>query len=113
MSRPRVSSRCVYRVRPAMSWTSSSDWPRSTTSSSSTREVLACISHSMRWPLTQTRRSGPAGAIQAAVAGGVGGVIAIVAWILGIPLVSGALVLAGGFMFVMAVYTFVRHTIDR
>ena len=55
----------------------------------------------------------PAGAIQAAVAGGVGGVIAVVAWILGIPLISGAFVLAGGFMFAMAFYTFIRHTIDR
>ena len=31
----------------------------------------------------------PAGAIQAAVAGGIGGVIAVVAWFLGIPLLSG------------------------
>ena len=51
----------------------------------------------------------PAGAIQAAVAGGIGGVIAVVAWFLGIPLVSGLLVLIGGFMFVMAVYTFIHE----
>jgi hypothetical protein len=51
----------------------------------------------------------PAGAIQAAVAGGIGGATVIAAWLLGIPLVSGLLVIAGGFMFVMAVYTFVRH----
>jgi hypothetical protein len=43
----------------------------------------------------------PSGAIQAAVAGGIGGVIAAAAWFLGIPLLSGVLVLAGGFMVVM------------
>jgi hypothetical protein len=51
----------------------------------------------------------PAGAIQAAVAGGIGGVIAVVAWFVGIPLVSGVLMLVGGFMFVMAVYTFIHE----
>ena len=51
----------------------------------------------------------PAGAIRAAVAGGIGAVIAFVAWFLGIPLLSGLLVLAGGFMFVMAVYTFIHE----
>jgi hypothetical protein len=51
----------------------------------------------------------PAGAIQAAVAGGIGAAMAIAAWLLGIPLLSGLLVIAGGFMFVMAVYTFIRH----
>jgi hypothetical protein len=51
----------------------------------------------------------PGGAIQAAVAGGVGGVIAIVAWFLGIPLLSGLLVVVGGFMVVMAVYTFAHQ----
>jgi len=51
----------------------------------------------------------PAGAIQAAVAGGIGGVIAVVAWFLGIPLVSGLLMLVGGFMFAMAVYTFIHE----
>lgn len=51
----------------------------------------------------------PRGAIQAAVAGTAGLVIAIVAWLVGIPLVSGLLVLAGGFMFVMAVVTFVHE----
>jgi hypothetical protein len=51
----------------------------------------------------------PAGAIQAAVAGGIGGVMAVVAWFLGIPLLSGLLVIIGGFMFVMAVYTFVHE----
>jgi hypothetical protein len=51
----------------------------------------------------------PAGAIQAAVAGGIGGVIAVVAWFLGIPLLSGVLVLVGGFMFVLAVFTFIHE----
>jgi hypothetical protein len=51
----------------------------------------------------------PRGAIQAAVAGVAGGVIAIVAWTLGIPVLSGLVALAGGFMFVMAVYTFVHE----
>jgi hypothetical protein len=51
----------------------------------------------------------PSGAIQAAVAGGAGGVISIVAWLLGIPIVSGLVALAGGFMFVMAVFTFVHE----
>jgi hypothetical protein len=51
----------------------------------------------------------PAGAIQAGVAGGVGGVIAVAAWFLGIPILSGVLMLIGGFMFAMAVYTFVHE----
>lgn len=51
----------------------------------------------------------PAGAIQAAVAGGAGGAIAIGAWFLGIPLLSGVLMLAGGFMFAGAVYTFIHE----
>jgi hypothetical protein len=51
----------------------------------------------------------PGGAIQAAVAGVVGGVIAVVAWSLGIPLVSGLIALIGGFVFVMALYTFIHE----
>ena len=51
----------------------------------------------------------PAGALQAGVAGGIGGVIAVVAWFLGIPLLSGILVVMGGFLVVMAVYTFVHE----
>jgi len=51
----------------------------------------------------------PAGATQAAVAGGLGGVIAVVAWFLGIPVVSGLLMLVGGFMFAMAAYTFIHQ----
>jgi hypothetical protein len=51
----------------------------------------------------------PGGAIQAAVAGGIGGVIAVVGWFLGLPLLSGILLLLGGFMVAMAVYTFVHE----
>jgi Flp pilus assembly protein TadB len=51
----------------------------------------------------------PGGAIQAAVAGGIGGAIAVVAWVLGIPVLSGLLVVVGGFMVVMAVYTFIHE----
>ena len=51
----------------------------------------------------------PAGAIQAAVAGGVGGVMAVVAWFLGIPLLSGLLVIVGAFLFLGAVYTFIHE----
>lgn len=47
--------------------------------------------------------------MQAAVAGGAGGVLAVAAWFLGIPLVSGFLILVSGFMFVGAVYTFVHE----
>ena len=51
----------------------------------------------------------PAGAIQAAVAGGIGGLIAVAAWLLGIPILSGVLIVIGGFMFVMAVFTFIHE----
>ena len=51
----------------------------------------------------------PSGAIQAAVAGGFGLLIAIAAWIIGIPILSWIVVIVGGFMFVMAVYTFVHE----
>jgi hypothetical protein len=51
----------------------------------------------------------PAGAIRAAVVGGIGGIVAVVAWSLGIPLVSGVVALIGGFLFVMAVYSFVHE----
>ena len=50
----------------------------------------------------------PSGAVQAAVAGGFGLVIAIIAWIVGIPILSGIVIVVGGFMFVMAVFTFVH-----
>ena len=51
----------------------------------------------------------PAGAIQAAVAGGIGALLAVGAWLLGIPVLSGLLVVVGGFMVVMAVYTFIHE----
>ena len=51
----------------------------------------------------------PGGAIQAAVAGGIGLVIAVVAWFLGIPVLSGIAIVIGGFLFVMAVYTFIHE----
>ena len=49
------------------------------------------------------------GATQAAVAGGGGAVLAVVAYVLSIPLLSGVLILVGGFLFVMAVLTFVHE----
>jgi hypothetical protein len=51
----------------------------------------------------------PGGAIQAAVAGAVGLGIAVAGWVLAIPLLGGILVLVGGFLFVMAVFTFVHE----
>lgn len=51
----------------------------------------------------------PRGAIQAAVAGGIGGLIAVIAWIIAIPALSGILIIVGGFMFLMAVYTFIHE----
>jgi hypothetical protein len=51
----------------------------------------------------------PSGAIQAAVAGGFGLLIAIGAWIIGIPILSWIVIIVGGFMFVMAVFTFVHE----
>jgi hypothetical protein len=51
----------------------------------------------------------PGGAVQAAVAGGFGLVLAIVGWFLPIPIVGWILIVVGGFMFVMAVFTFVHE----
>jgi hypothetical protein len=51
----------------------------------------------------------PAGAIQAAVAGGIGLIVAVVGWFLGIPFLSGIVIVIGGFLFVMAVYTFIHE----
>ena len=51
----------------------------------------------------------PRGAIQAAVAGTVGAVIAVAAWVLGIPIVSGIAIVVGLFLAVVAVYTFVHE----
>ena len=49
----------------------------------------------------------PAGAIQAATAGGFGAVIAIIAWVVAIPILSGVVIVIGGFMAVMAIWTFI------
>ena len=51
----------------------------------------------------------PSGAIQAAVAGGFGLLIAVVAWVIGIPILSWIVIIVGGFMFVMAVFTFLHE----
>ena len=51
----------------------------------------------------------PAGAIQAAVAGGAGLAIAVIAWLVAISVVSWIAILIGGFLFVMAVFTFVHE----
>jgi hypothetical protein len=51
----------------------------------------------------------PNGAVQAALAGGFGLVLAIVGWFLPIPIVGWILIIVGGFMFVMAVFTFVHE----
>ena len=51
----------------------------------------------------------PRGAIQAFVAGALGGLAAVVAWFLGIPIVSGIVVIVGAFLFVMAMYTFIHE----
>ena len=49
------------------------------------------------------------GAVQAAVAGGFGLVLAIIGWFLPIPIVGWILIIVGGFLFVMAVFTFVHE----
>jgi hypothetical protein len=51
----------------------------------------------------------PRGALRAAVAGGIGLLVAIAAWAIGIPIVSGLVALVGAFMFVLAVLTFVHE----
>ena len=51
----------------------------------------------------------PGGAVQAAVAGGFGLVLAIIGWFLPIPIVGWILIIVGGFLFVMAVFTFVHE----
>jgi hypothetical protein len=55
----------------------------------------------------------PRGAIRGAVAGIIGGVIAVVAWFVGIPLLSGVLVLIGGFLVVLTVVTFASESRKR
>jgi len=56
-----------------------------------------------------TATFGRRGAIQAAVAGSAGTGIAILAWYVRIPIVSWILVAIGGFMGIMAVYTFIHE----
>jgi Flp pilus assembly protein TadB len=51
----------------------------------------------------------PRGAIRAAVVGGLGGIVAVVALGLGIPLVSGLVAIVGGFLLLMAVVTFAHE----
>jgi hypothetical protein len=51
----------------------------------------------------------PGGAIRAAVAGAVGLAIAAGAWVLSIPVLSGALVVVGAFVVLMSVLTFVHE----
>jgi hypothetical protein len=48
-------------------------------------------------------------AIRAFVAGLVGAVIAVVGWVVAIPLVSGIAIVVGGFLGVMAAYTFIAQ----
>ena len=51
----------------------------------------------------------PGGAIQAGVAGLGGLAAAVVAFVLSIPIVSGVVIIVGGFMALMAVFTFVHE----
>ena len=51
----------------------------------------------------------PRGAVQAAVAGLAGAVVAAIAWLLSIPILSGIAIAVGGFMAAMAVLTFVAE----
>jgi len=51
----------------------------------------------------------PSGAIQAGAAGLAGLAAAVVAFALSIPVVSGIVIVVGGFMAVMSIYTFVHE----
>lgn len=55
----------------------------------------------------------PAGAVQAGGAGLVGAAIAVVAWLFGIPVLSGILILVGGFLALGAVYSFIAEARHR
>lgn len=55
----------------------------------------------------------PAGAIQAGVVGLVGALIAVVAWLFDIPVLSGILILVGGFLALGAVYSFFAEARHR
>ena len=70
--------------------------------------------HRVHLPLEETTAHAsatfwPGGAVQAMVAGGFGLVLAIVGWFLRIHIVGWILIIVGGFMFVMAVFTFVHE----
>ena len=56
---------------------------------------------------------GVAGAVQATVVGLAGLLLAIVAWFLSIPIVSGILIVIGLFLALMAVYTLVHEFRER
>ena len=51
----------------------------------------------------------PGGAIQAAVAGLIGAALAVGAWFVAIPILSGIVIVVGGFMAVMSIFTFVHE----
>ena len=51
----------------------------------------------------------PRGAVQAFLAGAAGAVLAVVAWFLGIPILSGIGIVIGAFLVLMSVYTFIHE----
>jgi hypothetical protein len=51
----------------------------------------------------------PRGAFRAFRAGAAGAILAIVAWFLGVPILSGIAIVIGVFLFAMAVFTFVHE----
>jgi hypothetical protein len=55
----------------------------------------------------------PRGAIRAFLAGAAGAILAAVSWVLGIPILSVVGILIGGFLVVMAVFTFVHEARSR
>jgi hypothetical protein len=63
-------------------------------------EVMAAYASATFWPR---------GAIQAGVAGAIGALLALVGWLLPIPVVGWVLILVGGFLVVMAIYTFIHE----
>jgi len=68
--------------------------------------------HARSVPSGAIRRGGgtfwPGGAIRAAVAGGVGAVMAVAAFFLRIPILSGVAMVVGAFLFRGAIYTFIQ-----
>jgi hypothetical protein len=55
----------------------------------------------------------PGGALQAATAGIIGAAIAIAAWVLAIPVLSGIAIVIGAFLVLMAILTFVHEGTKR